>query len=55
MNHTKTKKTKTRQNKKRKKKERKNKQTKQTKNNPQHIYSARSGIETLYFPPENSL
>ena len=56
MNQTKTKKTKTRQNKKRKKKERKKQTNKtKTKNNPQHIYSARSGIETLYFPPENSL
>ena len=36
------------------KKEKKSKQTKQTKNNPQHIYSARSGTERLYFPPENS-
>ena len=37
------------------KKEKISKQTKQTKNNPQHIYSARSGTERLYFPPENSL
>ena len=51
MNQTKTKKTKTRQSKKRKKKVGK----KQTKNNLQHIYSARSGTETLYVPPENSL
>ena len=37
------------------KKEKISKQTKQAKNNPQHIYSGRSGAERLYFPPENSL
>ena len=36
------------------KKERKKKQPNKT-NNPQHIYSARSGTERLYFPPGNSL
>ena len=37
------------------KKEKISEQTKQTKNNPRHIYSARSGTERLYFTPENSL
>ena len=57
MNQTKTKKQKQDKTKQKTKKERKKKsrQTKQTKNNPQHIYSARSGTERLYFPPENSL
>ena len=45
-------------NQKNKKKRKKKKQTNKTnKINPQHnkIYSARSGTERLYFPPENSL
>jgi hypothetical protein len=49
------KKTTTKQKNEKRKKEKISKQTKQAKNNPQHIYSGRSGTERLYFPPENSL